>query len=115
MDRNWMLCKTDFRLMVLNAFDASTRRIAPEVSSSKIFDIACIAASHPDDCPAHSCKDPALCITSSLNTDRTALPIILRRTSPIPIGRTQSGFFSKGISRHSMDYILYIIYYKILL
>ena len=51
-------CKKTCLLTELNAFDASTRRTASQVSSSYIACIACMMISQPASCPAQTCSDP---------------------------------------------------------
>ena len=52
------LCKKTFLLIELNAFDASTRRTASQVSCSYIACIACMMDSQPASCPAQTCSGP---------------------------------------------------------
>ena len=57
-----------------------------------------MAASTPPCKPAQTCIGAVLSTKSDFRTVVAALPTILRRTSPIPIGRTPLGLFSSGIS-----------------
>ena len=59
---------------------------------------AWIAASQPASCPAQTWSEPTESITSCLRNLATVLPMILRRVSPIPMGRSP-GFLSNGIRR----------------
>ena len=61
--------------------------------------IACIAASLPDFCPAHSWSEPLASTTSFLATIITHFPQILLITSPTPIGLTAPSPLSSGIRR----------------
>ena len=49
-------------------------------------------------CPAQICSTPVHLMTSSFRIETKALPAILRKTSPTPIGE-KSGFLSNGIER----------------
>ena len=59
---------------------------------------AWIAASQPASCPAQTCSEPTESVRSCLRNLATVLPMILRRVSPIPMGRSP-GFLSNGIRR----------------
>ena len=85
---------------LLNAFEASIKRMPSVFSASNTYLIAYTAASHPPSCPQQSWKGPAAFFTSSLTTVEIDLPMILLSTSQMPIGRTP-GFLSKGINRHA--------------
>ena len=91
------LCRKTFLLIELNAFDASTKRTASQVSSSHIACIACMMDSQPTSCPAQTCSDPTDVTISVRKSVTTTLPAIRRRTSPIPIGQ-RPRFLSSGIN-----------------
>ena len=59
---------------------------------------ACIAASTPDQTPAHNWLDPQITSASDRIAKHMVLLIILRRVSPIPIGLIPEDLF-KAISR----------------
>ena len=92
-----ILWRAVWRLSELNAFVASTNSIASLLSDSKEDLAACKAASIPNICPPQSCIQPEASWISVLTMDRTALAIILRAVSPMPIGRTP-GFLSRAMS-----------------
>ena len=93
-----MLWIIAFLFKELNAFVTSTNNRASVSSLQMISPKACIAASHPDSCPAHNCKEPTfLRISGLIVFIMTAFPIIRRITYPTPIGRTP-GFLFRGIS-----------------
>ena len=52
------LGRKTFLLIELNAFDASTKKTASQVSSSYITCIAYMMDSEPASCPAKTCTDP---------------------------------------------------------
>ena len=92
-----MLWSATSRFTELKALDASTKRAVSILSSKKDSAyIACIAASHPEVCPAQTCRGPAASAISSPILYSMDFARILQGTSPIPIGRTQ-GFLSNGI------------------
>ena len=93
----WMLWRAACLFMALKTFEASTSRIASVWSNVKISLIACTAASHPASCPAQVCKGPAAACISSLTVFSTALAIICRGTSPIPIGLHPELLFIGGL------------------
>ena len=64
---------------------------------SKISLMVCMAASAPDWRPIPICNGPAASWISFFITHLIHFPIILRITSPTPIGRT----LDKSISRHA--------------
>ena len=90
------------RIFELKVFFASTSKTVSVDSSLKSFSTACIAASDPASCPAHTWSDSAEETTSFLSTDTVTFPVILRRISPTPIGRKR-GFLSRGTSRHATN------------
>ena len=59
-----------------------------------------IAASHPDTCPAQSCRAPVTDWTCFFATEGTALPKICLSISQTPISRTP-GFLSSGTKQQS--------------
>ena len=73
--------------MELKAFSASINNTASVSLSLKISCIAWIAASAPAYWPAHNWRGPTDLITPFFEIRMIALPAILRRTSPTPIGR----------------------------
>ena len=97
-----MLISAVFRLRLLNAFVASTWKMAWHDGNSNTLLIAWMAASHPDCWSTHSCCTPATFKTSSLTIYRMALPIILLATSPIPMGLTP-GCLSMTMSLHDVS------------
>ena len=76
---------------------ASTRRTA---SVSNAVLTACTAASIPAICPPHIWRQPEASWMSGFASDITALAIIRRPVSPMPIGRTP-GFLSRAMSRQA--------------
>ena len=62
--------------------------------------MACMVASHPPSCPAHTCKGPAALRTSSFTMLITALAMIRLGTSPTPIGLTP-GYLLSVMSRQA--------------
>ena len=96
------LCRKKFLLIELNAFDASTKRAASQVSSSYIGCIACMIDSQPASCPAQTCSVPTDVTIAIRVWVTTTLPAIRRRTSSIPIG-WRPGFLSSGITRHARN------------
>ena len=68
--------------------------------SSKISFMECMAASAPDWRPVAIWNGPAGSWISFFITNSIHFPIILRITSPTPIGRTP-GSLLRGISRHA--------------
>ena len=94
-----ILCSATFRFNELKALLGSTK-IIPYVSSALYMSFStCIAASAPPFNPALTCKCPTAICLSAVRTQHIAFPMIRRRISPIPIGRTP-GFLFRGISRH---------------
>ena len=91
-----MLCSAAALLSALNASMSSRASVS---SDSNIVRIACIAASLPDFCPAHSWSEPLASTTSFLTTLITHFPQILLKTSPTPIGLTAPSPLSSGIRR----------------
>ena len=81
------------------AFDPSTSNAASVSSALKISRLVCTAASLPDLWPAQTWRDPLKSITSCLITLVTHLPMILRITSPTPMGRTAPSPLSRWIRR----------------
>ena len=71
------------------------------LSSCCIRLIACTAASHPARWPEHSWRGPLVSMRSGLTMFMTALLMILRITSPTPMGR-MPGFLSNGIKREDV-------------
>ena len=53
----------------------------------------------PASCPAQTCCVPVHLMSSSFRTETITLPVILRKTSPTPMGRSQ-GFLTDGFKRH---------------
>ena len=92
---NLILCKNTLRLRLLKAFVASIWSTAVELSLSNKSTMLGIADSTPATWPAQSCYGPAACTTSFFTTDIIGLPMILRNTSPIPVGLTPGGLFSR--------------------
>ena len=80
-----------------DALSASTSNTASVLIEANTLRRACMAASHPDGCPAQTWDTPAARVISLLSTVIRDLPMIRLRTSPIPIGLTP-GFLSRGIS-----------------
>ena len=95
-----ILCNAEFRLNELNLLLASTNMTTSVCSSSNISFMECIAASAPDWRPVAICNGPAASWISFFITHPIHFPIILRITSPTPIGRTP-GFLLRGISQHA--------------
>ena len=62
--------------------------------------MAWMAASIPASCPTHTCNGPVADCISSMVTFKIAFAIILRGTSPIPIGLTP-GFLFRVMRRHA--------------
>lgn len=81
------------------ALEASMRSTASVPSASNILCIPCKAASLPDFWPAYSWSQPLAFTTCPLATFITHLTIILRITSPTPVGLTAPWPFSRGINR----------------
>ena len=96
------LGRKTFLLIELNAFDASTKKTASQVSSSYITCIAYMMDSEPTFCPAKTCTDPTDVTISVRKWVTAALPAMRRRTSPILIGQ-RPGFLSNGISWHARN------------
>ena len=95
-----ILCNAAFRFNELNVLLASTNMTASVCSSSKISFMECMAASATDWRPVAICNGSAASWISFLIAHPMHFPIILRITSPTPIGRTP-GFLLRGISRHA--------------
>ena len=96
------LCRKKFLLIELNAFDASTKWAASQVSSSYIGFIACMINSQRASYPAQTCGVPTDVTISVRMWVTTTLPAIRRRTSPIPMGR-RPGLLSSGITRNARN------------
>ena len=96
------ICRNAFLLIEMKAFSALTSKTVSVDSSLKVFSIACIAASDPASCPAHTWSDPVEEKTSFLSTYTMTFHVILQRISPTPFGR-KPGFLSKGMSRHATN------------
>ena len=96
------LCRKKFLLIELNAFDAYTKRVPSQVSSSCIGYIACMIDLQPASFTAQTCSVPTDLIISVRMWVTTSLPAIRRRTSPRPTGR-RPGIFSSGTTRHARN------------
>ena len=83
-----IFCKATWRLRALKALLASTKSAASLSSESKAVLTACTAASIPEICPPHNWRHPEESWTSALTADSTALAMIRRAVSPMPMGRT---------------------------
>ena len=94
----WTLCRATVRFRRLNALYASISRTASVSISWKMLRRAWMAASQPAGWPTHTCVTPAASMMSFFRTVITALPMMRRKVSPMPIGRTP-GFLSSGIKR----------------
>ena len=96
----WMLCSMTLRFKLFKALLASTRR-TPSLSRVKLLHCmnSCLTARF---CRAQSCAVPATDCISGPITTMFVFPIILRRVSHTPIGRTP-GFFDSGISRQDIN------------
>ena len=65
--------------MEIGGLVASTRRTAWDSSEEKIWNTACIAASHPEMCPAQTCRGAAdSWMTDSLKVLAMALQFLCR-------------------------------------
>ena len=93
-----MFCKATWRLRALKALLASTKSAAS--LESKAVLTACTAASIPEICPPHNWRHPEASWTSDLTTDSTALAMIRRAVSPMPMGRTP-GLLSRAMRRQA--------------
>ena len=82
------------RLRLLNAFEASPRTPPWQLVSEKI---SVMAASHPPSWPADNRSSPTELMILGFRSMATSFPMIIRRTLPIPMGRTP-GFLSMGVS-----------------
>ena len=95
-----MFWRATWRFKELKAFVASMRRTASVSLESKAALTACTAASIPAICPPHIWRQPEASWMSGFATDITALAIIRRAVSPMPIGRTP-GFLFRAMSRQA--------------
>ena len=98
--RRRMFCRATWRLMQLKAFVASTSSTASTLSDSIADLVAWTAASMPDIWPPHSWRQPAAFWMSEAAMNSTALVMIRRAVSPIPIGRAP-GFLLRAMRRHA--------------
>ena len=87
------LWRKAFLFTKLNMFAASTRRIASVCCSLYILDIAWMAASDPDSCPACTCNGPTDVMIISHSIELITFPT---STSPASIG-SNPGFLFNGI------------------
>ena len=97
--RTRMLCNAVALLRALNALEASMSSAASVSSALNTVCIACMAASLPAFWPAYSWSELLASTTSPLATFIAHFPIILRITSPTPIGLTTPSPLSRGINR----------------
>ena len=95
-----MFWRVTWRFRELKALVASMRRTASASLESKAALTVCTAASIPPICPPHIWRQPEASWMSGFTTDNTALAIIRRAVSPMPIGRTP-GFLSRAMSRQA--------------
>ena len=84
--RRLMLCNATWWVRTLNAFVASTSKAASHSSDSKAELVACTPASMPEIWPSHIWRQPNASWISGAAMDRTALAMIQREVSSMPIG-----------------------------
>ena len=90
---------TDLLLRELKAFVASTRFTASVSGVVNSWRIACMAASQPDRCPAHTWRGSAVLWMSSLREFAISLSKMRLGVSPMPMGRTPGNLF-RATRRH---------------
>ena len=93
------------RLSELNALLASAKITASVSCDSCILRIACIAASHPAICPAHTWSGPAASWISSRNMVAMVLFIMRLMVSPTLMGLIP-GHLSRAMSRQATSGII---------